>query len=182
MKVSAIQRVLLSFTLILSGCGAGGVDQIETTGVSITRFLGVWHNNNPDPVCQPDQNGAYYSEGPMRLSGAAYIESYDFYSDSNCGNYLGSINNIFDITWSIPVSNATKSGAIRVIISNPQYTANGEINPPAITSDPSVAYKVLFYVENNNLSSYFDITTPTNLLDADGYPVGSDQPLFTYSR
>lgn len=182
MKNTVIQRTLMLLTLILSGCGAGGnVDPIPTTGVSITRFLGVWHNNNPDPVCQ-QQNGIYYSEGQMRLTGESYIETFDFYSDSNCVNYLGSINNIFNIEWSIPTSTATKTDAMRAIIYSPQYTASGAILPPAVASDPSISYKALFYVDSSGLSSYFDVVTPSNLLDTEGYPLGDGQPLFTYSR
>jgi hypothetical protein len=183
MNTSIFRTIALWLSLVLGGCGAGGdVNQIATTGVSITQFIGLWRNNNPDPVCQPSSTGGYYSEGIMRLTGETYIETYDFYSDSNCTNYVGAVVNIFKVSWSLPTSNDTKSGAVRAVISNPTYTTTGQLLPPAVTSDPSVSYKVLFYVENNGLSSYFDVVTPSQLLDADGYPLGLNQPLFTYTR
>jgi hypothetical protein len=183
MNTSIFRTIALWLTLVLGGCGAGGdVNQIATTGLSITQFVGIWQNNNPNPVCQPSVIGGYYSEGVTRLTGETYIETYDYYTDSNCTTYLGSTVNIFDISWSIPTSSATKTGAMRAVISNLRYSATGEIRASEVAPDPSISYKVLFYVENNGLSSYFDVVTPSQLLDADGYPLGLDQPLFTYTR
>jgi len=181
MKHFAQFAVLLSLVSALSACGGGGsVETIPTTGVSIARFVGKWQNINPQPVCdQYPQSDFYYSESTMVLTTNVYSESYDYYSDAACTSYLGSSYSAFDIEWSLPTVAVTKKGAIRARIFNPTYSASGEIRPPAITSDPTVSYKALFYVDSNTLSSYFDVASPN--LDDEGYPLGDGQPLFTYT-
>jgi hypothetical protein len=181
MKNFARFAVLLGLVSMLAACGGGGeVETIPTNGISIARFVGQWHNTNPYPVCEPDpQSNTYVSESTMVLKASTYTESYDYYLDSACTSYVGSSYSKFKVAWSIPTSATTKSGAIRAILFDVEYSASGEIRPPAITSDPTVSYKVLFDVESNTLSSYFDVVSPN--LDDEGYPLGDAQPLFTYT-
>jgi hypothetical protein len=181
MKNFARFAVLLGLVTVLAACGGGGeVETIPTNGISIARFVGQWHNTNPNPICELDPLiNAYVSESTMVIKAMTYSESYDYYLDPGCTSYLGSSYSAFDIEWSLPTVAATKKGAIRARIFNPIYSASGEIRPPAITSDPTVSYKVLFDVESNTLSSYFDVASPN--LDDEGYPLGDAQPLFTYT-
>ena len=181
MKNFACFAVLLVLVEVLTACGAGGeVESIPTSGFSIASFIGKWQNTNPYPVCELDpQSNTYVSEGKMVLQAFAYTESYDYYLDSACTSYLGSSYSKFRVEWSLPTSAATKPGAIRALLFDVKYSASGEIRPPAITSDPTISYKVLFDVENNTLNSYFDVASPN--LDDEGYPLGDVLPLFTYT-
>lgn len=181
MKHFARFTVLFSLLSALSACGGGGnVETIATTGVSISRFVGKWQNTNPYPVCELDAvNNFYVSESTLVLTTSVYSESYDYYSDAACTSYLGSSYSAFQVAWSLPTSAQTKNGAIRAKLFDLEYSVSGEIRPPVITSDPTVSYKVLFYVDSNTLSSYFDVVSPN--LDDEGYPLGDGQPLFTYA-
>lgn len=170
--------------LALAGCGGGGdVGTIPATGVQITRFLGLWYNTNPTPKCVQDEVGSpFYSEGVMRLTSFSYTETYDYFYDAKCTIYSGSSYTVFEIDWFLPTSERTKTGVIRARISNPQYSVAGDLLPPPITSDPSVTYNVLFDEVNGSFSSYFDVVTPELDRDAEGFPLGTTPPLFTYTR
>lgn len=179
----AIKKTLLMLILLaLQACGGGGgVDDIPTTGLSITQFTGQWTNTNPNPVCGLDiATGIYVSEGQTSISAKAYIESYNYFSDANCSNYLGSSFSNFDVEWSVPTSPQTSPNSIRVRISYPKYSVSGQILPGPIESDPNVAYNVLFVITAGTLNSFFDVTTLN--LDDQGYPLGNDSPLFTYTK
>jgi hypothetical protein len=172
--------VLFSMVTALSACGGGGnVETIATNGVSIAQFVGKWQNTNPYPACELDAvKNFYVSESTLVLTASTYSESYDYYSDAACSRYLGSSYSVFKAAWSLPTSAQTTNGAIRAKLFDLEYSVSGEILPPLITSDPSVSYKVLFYFDNNTLSSHFDVASPS--LDDEGYPLGDSQPLFTY--
>jgi hypothetical protein len=174
--------VLLTLTAALSSCGGGGeVEPVPINGFSLERFIGRWQNTNPYPVCELDlQSNAYVSESTMVLRASNYTESYDYFSDPLCTNYVGSSYSAFKVEWSLPTDAETKNGAIRARLFDLEYSTSGEIRPPAITSDPTVSLKALFYGDNNTLSSYFDVASPN--LDDEGYPLGDTQPLFTYAR
>jgi hypothetical protein len=183
--------VSIYMVLALAGCGGGGdVGTIPATGVPITRFLGLWYNTNPDPKCALDvTSNFFYSEGPMLLKTASnteetssYTESYDYFEDAKCTIHRASSFARYDLEWSVPSSERTKIGAIRARISNPKYSVSGDLLPPPITSDPSITYKVLFDVVNGSVSSYFDVVTPELDRDAEGFPLGTTPPLFTYTR
>jgi hypothetical protein len=180
MKKSIHFAVLLTLTSALSSCG-GGAEPVQINGLSLDRFIGRWHNTNPSPVCELDlQSNTYLSESTMVLQVSTYTESYDYFSDPSCTNYVGSSYSKFQIAWSLPTSAATQPNTIRARLFDVQYSTAGEIRPPAITSDPSVIYKVLFDVQNSTLSSYVDVVSPN--LDDEGYPLGDTQPLFTYTH
>lgn len=180
MKHFARFVVFLNLVFVLTACGGGGdVETIPANGFSIARFIGHWENTSPDPVCELDpQNNVYVSESTLVLTASTYRESYDYYLDAACTNYIGSSYSAFKVAWSLPTDTETKNGAIRARLFDLEYSASGEIRPPTITSDPTVSLKALFYVDNNTLSSYFDVASPN--LDNAGYPLGDTQPLFNY--
>lgn len=178
--------LILGLVSLLGGCGGGGTDPIEIPKLSLNPFLGTWYNIAPNPVCAFDAaTNSYLKEGPAVIATNYYSESYLYFSDADCTNLTGASKSTFSIEWSKPTSSQTKNGAIRARIFHPFYTVAGNLLAPTITEDPSVSYKILFFVTGNRLQSYFDVVTETQDFDADGYPLGNiapNAPLFEYEK
>jgi hypothetical protein len=183
--IKKIINLLLLLSLASCGGGGGGTDEIPIPKTSITSLLSIWTNLAPDPDCISvtlgDNTLRRQKEGPLLIIDNRYIESYLYYddNDTSCTTITGGEIHTFSIEWSAPTSTQTKNGAVRAIIRG--YTTNTfwnfSLNPIPIND---VTYKVLFYVENGILNSYFDVVTPN--LDDEGYPLGTDAPLFRYSK
>ena len=178
--------LILGLVSLLGGCGGGGTDPIEIPKLSLNPFLGAWYNIAPNPVCAFDAvTNSYLKEGPAVLATNYYSESYLYFSNVDCTNLTGASKSKYSIEWSAPTSSQTKNGAIRARIFHPFYTVAGNLLPPTITEDPSVSYKILFFVTGNRLKSYFDVVTAPLDLDSDAYPLGNaapNAPLFEYEK
>lgn len=169
----------------LVSCGGGGTGEIPIIGASITNLTSIWTNLAPDPDCLlvtlGDNSLRRQKEGPMLIINKKYIESYLYYeaNDTSCTNITGGRTHTYSIEWSAPTSVQTKAGAVRAIIRG--YTTktfgNYSLNPLPIND---ASYKALFFVEDGILNSFFDVATQNQ--DTEGYPLGTDAPLFRYSK
>lgn len=179
------KSITLLLLLSLASCGGGGTDEIPISKTSITSLLSIWTNLAPDPDCLlvtlDDHSLRRQKEGPLLIINNKYIESYLYYedNDTSCTNITGGRTHTYSIEWSAPTSVQTKAGAVRAIIRG--YTTrtfgNYYLNPLPIND---VSYKALFFVEDGILNSFFDVATQNQ--DAEGYPLGTDAPLFRYSK
>jgi hypothetical protein len=177
--------LILGLISLLGGCGGGGTDPIETPKLSLNPFLGAWYNIAPDTSCgDPSKNPPYYKEGPSVLSTEYYSDSFLYFSDVGCTNFIGNKKILYSIVWSAPNSLQTKDGAVRAQISNPKYLYGGQIPPPPTPEDPNITYKILFFFKGNRLQSYYGVLTQSPNLD-NGYPLGNalpDIPSFEYEK
>ena len=174
-----MQRTLstLCLTLMLGGCGGGGIDAIPKPDLNVDNMLANWTSSTALCVTLGSQS---YKEKGIELWWQSYAKVYSFYGNTACnGDVVGTVTDTYDASWSAPHSSRNPKGSARVKLSAPVRTTEGTLPAPLFALDNSDVW-ALFYVTNNQLQMYTDGLASER--DADGYPLGVTAPTASFSQ